>query len=121
LIICKCKKRYKSINLIIIIIISFKFSLLEEETKLVPWTDSNTKLLVSLRHENDEPLFSKGKIRSKEAWQSRQRVVESFNSTSSVKVARQQWAARTLRHDTEEPCLQNSYRFFAKFRGKKIQ
>lgn len=52
------------------------------------WTASTTKLLISLRRENDS-LFSKGKVRKNVAWQ---RVAESFNSTCTVKVTGEQCA-----------------------------
>ncbi|XP_068735392.1 uncharacterized protein [Montipora capricornis] len=51
-----------------------------EETKLLTWSTKSTKLLISLRRENDD-LFSKGKIRKNVAWQ---RIAEKFNLTSSV-------------------------------------
>ena len=38
----------------------------EEETKLITWSSKSTKLLISLRRENDS-LFSKGKVRKKVA------------------------------------------------------
>ncbi|KAJ7359005.1 hypothetical protein OS493_019912 [Desmophyllum pertusum] len=53
----------------------------EEETKLVTWSANSTKLLISLRRENDG-LFSKGKIRKNMAWQ---RIADKFNEKSSLK------------------------------------
>ena len=46
----------------------------------------NTKLLISLRRENDD-LFAKGKVRKNVAWQ---KIAEKFNLTSSVKVMGEQ-------------------------------
>ena len=58
----------------------------EEETKLITWSSNSTKLLISLRRENDS-LFSKGKVRKNVAWK---RIADQFNSTSSVKVTGEQ-------------------------------
>lgn len=57
-----------------------------EETKLLTWSTKSTKLLISLRRENDD-LFAKGKVRKNVAWQ---RIAEKFNLTSSVKVTGEQ-------------------------------
>ena len=58
----------------------------EEETKLVAWLSRSTKLLISLRRQNDS-LFSKGKVRKNVAWK---RIADQFNMTSSVKVTGEQ-------------------------------
>ena len=58
----------------------------EEETKLITWSSKSTKLLISLRRENDS-LFSKGKVRKNVAWK---RIADQFNSTSTVKVTGEQ-------------------------------
>ena len=58
----------------------------EEETKLITLSSKSTKLLISLRRENDS-LFSKGKGRKNVAWK---RIADQFNSTSSVKVTGEQ-------------------------------
>ena len=58
----------------------------EEETNLTTWSSQSTKLLISLRKENDS-LFTKGKVRKNVAWQ---RVAAQFNATSSVKVTGEQ-------------------------------
>ncbi|XP_044178480.1 uncharacterized protein LOC122960377 [Acropora millepora] len=63
-----------------------KFGLEEEETKLVAWSSRSTKLLISLRRQNDS-LFSKGKVRKNVAWK---RIADQFNTTSSVKVTGEQ-------------------------------
>ena len=66
---------------------SFIAELDGEETKLVlTWSTKSTKLLISLRRENDD-LFVKGKVRKNVAWQ---RIAEKFNLTSSVKVTGEQ-------------------------------
>ena len=57
-----------------------------EETKLLTWSTKGTKLLISLRRENDD-LFAKGKVRKNVAWQI---IAEKFNLTSSVKVTGEQ-------------------------------
>ena len=57
-----------------------------EEMKLLTWSAKSTKLLTSLRREN-EYLFAKGKIRKNVAWQ---RTAEKFNLISSVKVTGEQ-------------------------------
>ncbi|XP_067051789.1 uncharacterized protein [Acropora muricata] len=56
------------------------------DQKLCAWTQTYTKLLISLRKEKDD-LFSKGKVRKNIAWQ---RVAEKFNSTSEVIVTWEQ-------------------------------
>ena len=56
------------------------------DQNLSAWTQTYTKLLISLRKEKDD-LFSKGKVRKNVAWQ---RVAEKFNSTSQVIVTWEQ-------------------------------
>ena len=56
------------------------------DQKLCVWTQTYTKLLISLRKEKDD-LFSKGKVRKNVAWQ---RVAEKFNSISQVMVTSEQ-------------------------------
>lgn len=56
------------------------------DQELCAWTQTYTKLLISLRKEKDD-LFSKGKVRKNVAWQ---RVAEKFNSTSQVIVTWEQ-------------------------------
>ena len=58
----------------------------EEEAKLITWSSKSTKLLISLRRENDS-LFSKGRVRKNVAWK---RIADQFNTTSSVKVTGEQ-------------------------------
>ena len=65
---------------------SFAVAVDEEETNLTTWSSQSTKLLISLRKENDS-LFTKGKVRKNVAWQ---RVAAQFNATSSVKVTGEQ-------------------------------
>ena len=65
---------------------SFIAELDGEETKLITWSTKSTKLLISLRRENDD-LFAKDKVRKNVAWQ---KIAEKFNLTSSVKATGEQ-------------------------------
>ena len=58
----------------------------KNKTKLAAWSSRSTKLLISLRRQND-CLFSKGKVRKNVAWN---RIANQFNTTSSVKVTGEQ-------------------------------